>query len=56
MALSYARQLKNVYKNIKIGITVTNRNNELVQMSARSNQEPNLLVHDFVSCWIKRIK
>lgn len=33
-----------------------NRNNELVQMSARSNQEPNLLVHDFVSCWIKRIK
>lgn len=33
MALSYARQLKNVYKNIKIGITVTNRNNELVQIA-----------------------
>lgn len=33
MALSYARQLKNAYDNIKIGMTVTSRNNELVQIA-----------------------
>lgn len=33
MALSYARQLKEIYDNIKIGMTVTDRNSELVKIA-----------------------